>query len=237
MRKSLISCPDLNVQGCIPFPKYQKGKRISILKKIETYLKNTKERNTTIKMVKNTGGNKTKGQARKFVTAKPSTMMRISQDEYEIYAQVIKILGGSMCHVVDSMGVTRLCHIRGKFRGRGKRDNFLVHGSWILVGLREWETGKESIKGKLENCDLLEVYSELDKDRLKNTVTHINWCPFVSNDTKMTLSTKESEDGIVFSDERTEEYRQLIEHQITHSESKGSSTMVEEEEEINIDDI
>ena len=43
-------------------------------------------------MVKNTtGGSKTKGQARKFVTAAPKNILRISQDELEVYAQVTKI--------------------------------------------------------------------------------------------------------------------------------------------------
>jgi hypothetical protein len=61
------------------------------------------------------------------------------------------------------------CHIRGKFRGRGKKDNFIVSGTLLLVGLREWE--REPSAGKLLNCDLIEVYSESDKIRLKNSVT------------------------------------------------------------------
>jgi translation initiation factor IF-1 len=189
-------------------------------------------------MVKNTtGGSKTKGQARKLVTAKAGNSLRLSQDESEIYAQVIKVLGGSMCHVNDADGKIMLCHIRGKFRGRGKRDNFVGNGTWVLVGLREWETSNDkegSGKKKLENCDLLEVYNEQDKDRLKNTVTTINWCLFVSNDTK---TTNDDDIGIEFSDEKTEEYRQLIEAQIIETKSGNSTSIIPDEKEIDIDDI
>ena len=45
----------------------------------------------------------------------------------------------------------RQCVIRQKFRGRGKRDNTIAMGSWILVGIREWETSKE---GKMDTCEL-----------------------------------------------------------------------------------
>jgi translation initiation factor 1A len=189
-------------------------------------------------MVKNqSGGSKTKGQARKFITAKPSNTLRISHDESEVYAQVIKILGGAMCHVECIDGKIRLCHIRGKFRGRGKRDNLITNGTWILIGLREWEIGKESSRGKLENCDLLEVYNEHDKDKLKNTVNSVNWSKFIANDNKM-ISTNNSSDLVEFTDEKTEEYRQLIEEQI--SQSAGGNTLsiiADDGEEINVDDI
>jgi initiation factor 1A len=190
-------------------------------------------------MVRNTfGGSKTKGQARKFVTAKAAHTLRISQDECEVYAQVIKVLGGSMCHVNDADGKIMLCHIRGKFRGRGKRDNFVGAGSWILVGLREWETSKEGTSKKLENCDLLEVYNEQDKERLKNTVTTVNWSLFVSNDIKTTVSADSDFDaGIEFSDEKTDEYREIIEAQVQQVKSGVSTSIIPDEEDIDIDDI
>lgn len=187
-------------------------------------------------MVKNTkGGSKTKGQARKFanpVAAK--NILRLSQDELEIYAQVTKILGNGMCHVLCIDNVTRLCHIRGKFRGRGKRDNLIVGGTWILAGLREWEIGKQPGGSKLENCDLLEVYSDLDKERLKSTLHNINWSAFIANDNKFMNSDKGNDD-IHFIDDKTAEYEELIESQISGSSNK--IIMVADEEEINIDDI
>jgi len=188
-------------------------------------------------MVKNTtGGSKTKGQARKFVSAKASNTLRISQDESEVYAQVIKVLGGSMCHVNDSEGKIMLCHIRGKFRGRGKRDNFVGNGTWVLVGLRDWAS-KESSKKKIEECDLLEVYNEHDKDRLKNTVLTINWSLFISNDIRTTTIESGHDTGIEFSDEKIDEYRELVEAQIQESKAGKSISIIPDEEEIDIDDI
>ena len=37
-----------------------------------------------------------------------------------------------------------LGHIRGKFTGRGKRDNMLECGKWVLIGLREWDIPSET---------------------------------------------------------------------------------------------
>jgi hypothetical protein len=52
-------------------------------------------------MVRNTfGGNKSKGFARKNFTKKDNGL-RISEESDEIYAQVVKLLGGSACHVID----------------------------------------------------------------------------------------------------------------------------------------
>ena len=187
-------------------------------------------------MVKNTsGGSKTKGQARKFVSGKASNTLRVSQHESEVYAQVIKLQGGAICQVNDSNNKIMLCHIRGKFRGRGKRDNFVGNGTWVLVGLRDWAS-KESTKKKLEECDLLEVYSEQDKERLKNTVTTVNWALFVAADIKAT-SSEDYDGGIDFGDEKTEEYRELIEAQIQETNAGKPTTFIPNDEEVDIDDI
>jgi len=186
-------------------------------------------------MVKNTsGGNRAKGYARKgFV--KTTNILRVSASEEEIYAQVTSVLGGSMCHVVDLNGRVLLCHIRGKFRGRGKRDNFIGNGTWLLVGLREWE--KEPSKGKLMNCDILEVYNEHDKERLKNDVTNVNWNSFIANDNNK-VSPDETEDDFVFSTEKTDEYKALIEAQMLQENSgEKMATIADDEENIDVDDI
>jgi translation initiation factor IF-1 len=191
-------------------------------------------------MVKNTtGGSKTKGQARKFVNSKSSNSLRISTNELEVYAQVIKILGGSMCHINDNAGKTLLCHIRGKFRGRSKRDNFIEAGSWLLVGLREWSVGKTSSTDKLEECDILEVYNDTDKNRLINTVTNFNWNPFISYNKKTNLSSlkEDEEPSFEFSDEKTEDYRMLLEAQLKEASSGKTTIIALDEEEIDIDDI
>ena len=92
-------------------------------------------------MVKNTtGGNKAKSKASKSFIKPANTYLRTAECEFELYAQVTRVLGNGMCHVLCvNDGQTRLCHIRGKFRGRGKGDNIVKNGSWLLVGLREWE--------------------------------------------------------------------------------------------------
>jgi initiation factor 1A len=121
-------------------------------------------------MVKNTkGGSGHKAQARKYENSgKVSNFKtRFSEDEFEYYAQVTAILGNGMCHVMCKDGKKRLCIIRGKFRGRGKRDNTLSNGKWVLVGGRDFEAEKTGEGKNLEKCDLLEVYSDLDKERLK----------------------------------------------------------------------
>ena len=185
-------------------------------------------------MVKNVnGGSKAKGQARKFVSAPAKHTLRISQDELEVYAQVIKNLGNGMCHVTCIDGETRLCHIRGKFRGRGKRDNLVTFGTWLLVGLREWELTSTKKEGKLENCDLLEVYNDLDVQRLRDTVNE-DWSAFSS-----TTAHKETSDDIQFEDEKTSEYHDLIEHQLATSgaQNKTSIALGEAEEEVDVNDI
>ena len=116
-------------------------------------------------MVKNdAGGNKGKGLARKHVNAAKcggSKLLRVATDEAEKYAVVSKMLGNGMCYVRLLSGgggnggsaSDMLCIIRNKFKGRGKRDNILDSGSWVLVGLREWAS-------KQDTCDLLEVYND-----------------------------------------------------------------------------
>ena len=191
-------------------------------------------------MVKNVGGgNKSKGFARKSF-AKAASALRASEDEAEIYAQVTKIYGGAMCQVISIDGTEMLCHIRGKFRGRGKRDNFIGNGTWLLVGLREWE--KEPVAGKLSNCDVIEVYNDGDKIKLRNNITDVNWSSFINYDTRIIGSSAESEEveGIVFADEKTQEYQELIEAQVAAAAKGGrvnSTITTIDGEEIDVDDI
>jgi hypothetical protein len=188
-------------------------------------------------MVRNThGGNRAKGFARKNYT-KGASSLRVSHDEAEVYAQVSKVLGGTMCHVTDLEGTQMLCHIRGKFRGRGKRDNFIGPGTWLLVGLHTWETVKSG-DDKIINCDILEVYNDSDKSKLKNSITSINWSKFIHNDTK-TIGDTENESNehsnFVFVDDAAQEYEELIAAQA--STGTKNSLIIDNNEEIDIDDI
>lgn len=180
-------------------------------------------------MVKNTkGGSGHKSQARKFAgnTNTSNRATRFSQDQYEYYAQVVATLGNGMCHVMCLDTKKRLCHIRGKFRGRGKRDNTIRNGTWVLVGGRDYEAQRQSDDKKLENCDLLEVYSDLDKDRLKRIG---EFSEFIARDLTFTNSVADSD--IVFTTENEEEYANLV--QTLPSGKIGLSTSDDEGEEKN----
>jgi translation initiation factor 1A len=182
-------------------------------------------------MVKNTsGGSKTKGQARKFVTAVPKNTLRTSTDELEIYAQVTKNLGNGMCHVLCIDGVTRLCHIRGKFRGRGKKDNFIGVGTLMLIGLREWEISSTKKTGKLDNCDVLEVYNDYDVKRLKDSISE-DWSIFQN----LEGNPDSVKDDFEFEDNKTSEYHELIEAQIANAENNPVD--MSDDYEIDVDDI
>jgi initiation factor 1A len=189
-------------------------------------------------MVKNThGGSGHKSQARKnTTTGKPSSakLRLMNPEDDEVYGQILSILGGSTCAVLCHDGIERLCIIRGKFRGRGKRDNTLYRGCWVLVALRSWSG--TTAKGK-EQCDLLEIYSELDKKKLQCQESGINWKNFIANDATNSFNkaeTVEQQDGFEFSDEQADEYLDLMK---SKDNQKISLTISEEEEEINVDDI
>jgi initiation factor 1A len=188
-------------------------------------------------MVKNTvGGNKSKGQARKHLSSNSNKALKVSEDECEVYAQVTKMLGNGMCYVMCMDEKTRMCFIRGKFKGRGKRDNFIGLHSWVLVGLRDFETVKE---GSQENCDLLEVYTDAEKEKLKATV-HENWSLF-STHTQCFDSKKggSGETDFDFIDEKKEEYMNLMDDEFNSSSSSSISNKIVFDigEDIDIDDI
>jgi translation initiation factor IF-1 len=120
-------------------------------------------------MVKNsTGGNKSKKQARSSGAGNtPQQNVRKALEEGEIYAVVTKINGGNNCQVMCNDGIVRCCFIRNKFKTYGKRENTMAVGIWILAGIRLWESRTSGV----QKCDLLEVYSQTEKDRLKQTET------------------------------------------------------------------
>ena len=191
-------------------------------------------------MVKNTGGNKAKGQARKLVNSddkKDTKKLRESEDALEIYSQVEKVLGNGMYNVICIDGKTRLCHSAGKFRGRNKKDNFVSLGTWILVGLREYESGGNN--KKLPNCDLLEVYNDSEIERLKTTV-NIDWSAFLKNDAKNSFTSQEvveSSGGYSFGDSKTMEYQALMIAESAKPSEKRGLVIVAGGDEIDIDDI
>lgn len=195
-------------------------------------------------MVKNVkGGNKGKSMARKHVVNNVASFLRVSNDEGEIYSIVTKILGNNMfhCHGIDDK--QRLGHIRGKFSGRGRRDNIIELGTWVLIGIREWEeNGINNIKNKkISQCDLLEVYNDMDKEKLKDTI-HLNWSILQANDCKKTdaITDNMDYDDDVFVRDKDEEKNKLLDKmkttysKITLNDSENNQTT---DDIINIDDI
>lgn len=213
-------------------------------------------------MVKNTkGGSGHKKFARKFSNGggAKANNLRVSQDISEVYAIVTKMLGNGMFHCFCIDRKPRLGHIRGKFSHRGgKRDNMVQVGKWVLIGLREWDTSGENSSmskdnKKMQQCDLLEVYSDTDKQRLKETFAE-NWHILESNDvTKITNGSTSATESIIFTTEDDIERELLIQEMKSNAsnkitlieekmkdndyQNKNNIKEQDEDEEINFDDI
>ena len=191
-------------------------------------------------MVKNFGGNRAKRQARKHVTAPRNTKLRTAKYDGELYAVVIKMLGGPNMLVKCIDGRERLCIIRKKFSGRNKRDNTLEHGAWVLVGLRDFETTNSttslttssgSTKNK-EKCDLLEVYKSSDVETLKRN-EDVDFIELSIADEEHDIKSE-----IQFVDEKTMEYQEMMEDtEVKRIPSTTTDTNSNIIDEIDVDDI
>ena len=120
-------------------------------------------------MVKNnTGGNKSKKQARKTAGGAPTAAqnVRYVKEAGEMYAIITKIYGGKTCQVMCDDGVSRRCTIRRKFMMSRRGDNALAIGTWLMAGLYDWEKRADGA----QTCDILEVYSAGEREKLKQTV-------------------------------------------------------------------
>jgi hypothetical protein len=154
-------------------------------------------------MVKNTGGNKSKKVARKNVSYTSTQDVRRATDASEMYASVTKIYSAQRCGVMGADGNTYQCNVRGKFlknkRGSGEG---LAPGVWVLIGFYEWEVRSDGSK----NCDLLEVYTSVEKDKLKQLETrHLAVLMKIDGGTEMTFSnfqvSADADDGSSSDDE------------------------------------
>jgi initiation factor 1A len=164
-------------------------------------------------MVKNDKGGHHKNRARKDNTPSVSyNKLRVVEEEGEIYAVVVKMLGGGMCHAECIDGKKRLCHFRGKFSGKNKRQNEISMNTWIMVGVREWEADKpvatSGKKEQLNQCDLLEVYSDHQKKQLI-AMPREEWHILTNHDTSIDLDHDKVE-GIAFKTESAQEYDELM---------------------------
>lgn len=192
-------------------------------------------------MVRNTkGGSSHKKQASKHTGGGGNSRTRYSEDPAEMYACCSKLLGNGMCNVICQDGIERLCVIRKKFKGRGKRGNEVSSGVWVLVGKREFEA---VIEGRIQKVDLLEVYSQSDKKKLQQAVSGVKWFLF-NGIGSSTPNEGDNMDGFEFGDNQTINYEQMLadleEEEEDDSENKSASTIEIEHHEngrINVDDI
>ena len=117
-------------------------------------------------MVKNANGGKHKNVARKALNRNASSLhdkkTALAQTEHEVYAQVVKMLGGSACEVILEDGRKMLCMLGGRFTGKNKRANRIEKGTFVMVQLREWER-----RGEEKKVDLVVIYAAHDVEYLQ----------------------------------------------------------------------
>ena len=106
-------------------------------------------------MVKNTGGNRTKGKARKHASGRKRTLNidDLKKIDGQEYAHVTKKYGGGRYELMCYDKIKRM----GIMCGRLKRYARLEQGGFVLVSLRGFQEDK---------CDIIEVYKPEDIDRL-----------------------------------------------------------------------
>lgn len=182
-------------------------------------------------MVRNTtGGSRHKKQARKNHNASSihkKTRLKDAKEDCEMYAIVSKNFGQGNCEVLCNDGEHRICVIRNKFKGRNKRNNMIDIGVRVLAGLRDWEVRAE---GKMEKCDLLEVYNNREFEDLKKD-PNFNATLLRSDDEKLGEG-KGGSSGFEFNYGTIDESNEVV-----GSSSVSATKQMDELEEINIDDI
>lgn len=163
------------------------------------------------------GGCNGKKVAHKHAVKSTKSGLRISQNKSEIYG-VVKRLNGNTFDVTCIDDKERRCFIRGKFKGRGKRDNIIEVDKWVLIGLREFQQVPSELvlvngKKEMEMCDLLEVYSSSEKETLKRTHgVYMKESEF-SRPTA-TAATAESEETLQFVDMDTLRYQKIASQKV-----------------------
>jgi hypothetical protein len=140
-------------------------------------------------MVKNTNGGKyAKSFARKS-TQPTKTSIFIPEPPIEQFAVVSKFYGNK-ADVITHTGLTLNCFIRGRFKGKYKKNNFVQVNAIIAVALRDYE------EPNYKNCDLIEVYKPQDIpiiSKLPN-INISNLLKFVQTNTMIGISTDTNQD-------------------------------------------
>jgi hypothetical protein len=170
-------------------------------------------------MVKNTtGGSKHKSFSRK--DHNHNNHLLLPSNPLELFAIVHKFIGNSTC-LVSSKHLSLICHIRNKFKGKFKKQNFISVGTFLLVGLREWESTPK-------NCDVIAVYDHSDLAILKTNPAFTFSDELIYSLTHTRGSSYKDNDLVTFDENAEEE---------DHEDSLTNMIVSEREEEIDIEDI
>jgi translation initiation factor IF-1 len=185
-------------------------------------------------MVRNTkGGKGSKGLARKLVNNETSikSYIRRPENELEVFALTTKMFG-NMCEVVTCDGKTFKCHIRGKFKGKSKRNCIISVGKVLMVGFREFEAPNFKV------CDLLEVYEPNEVNELQK-IPGVNIQSLIAQSIAMDFgssSSKPTGDNLFeFSNEDVDEEPKNV--LIKHQDTPKIGSDDDDQDEIDIDDI
>lgn len=144
-------------------------------------------------MVRNVnGGSKTKSRARKDTTEESNVnSIRLPECELEKIAFVSKAFGNGRFEILLNNGNTIHCITRGKHKGKNRRNNLVVIGGLVLIGLREWENPHKT-------SDLITVYTSFEVDKLK-TMPSINLTGFPLEDINGISYSSATDSNLIFS--------------------------------------
>jgi len=119
-----------------------------------------------------------------------------------------QLLGNCMCSVICGDGYKRLCIIRKKFTGRRKADNNVMSGTVVLVGIHDYggngspaaasSTTNKNTKSTALKCDLLYVYGDQEKEKLRKACDLSKLNAALSAGDAGSASAIQDDDGIKF---------------------------------------
>lgn len=92
----------------------------------------------------------------------------IKKEQGQEYAKITKVLGDRNFEAYCSDGITRLCHVRGKLRGK----TFIFLGDIVLISLRDFQDNKADIISKYSN-DHINILKNEGDINFENTKSEI----------------------------------------------------------------
>lgn len=155
----------------------------------------------------------------------------------QMYARVIKLVGGCNAIVYCNDGRERMVHIRGNMR----KKVWIATGDIVLISLRELDNSSESNKSDVDRGDICAKYDSRLIYRLQQKDKNINPMLFMNiekkDSTSQSKGSPDEDNGFVFDNENAQE----LETEDSEEEKPVSSNRLIQrkimEDEINIDDI